>query len=185
MCGENDSENGRGISPALSFSMRRANLDDLPALLTVQARCYSPQMNEPETVWRQRLQQAAALCWIAESGGAIHAYLAAYPARLGHVTALDGDFSPPPLADCLYLHDLAVSPAASGSGLGKALLARALHTARDRGWRHAALVCVQDAAGFWQGQGFAMTTLSNPAARAALASYPGPARYMTRPLSND
>lgn len=100
MCGENDSENGRGISPALSFSMRRANLDDLPALLTVQARCYSPQMNEPETVWQRRLQQAAALCWIAESGGAIHAYLAAYPARLGHVTALDGDFAPPPLADC-------------------------------------------------------------------------------------
>lgn len=182
MHSENGSENGRGISPALSFSLRRANLDDLPALLAVQAQCYIPQMHEPETVWRQRLQQAAALCWLAESGGAIHAYLAAYPARLGHVTALDGGFSPPPLADCLYLHDLAVSPAASGSGLGKALLARALHTAQDRGWRHAALVCVQDAAGFWQRQGFAATALSDSTAQAALASYPGPARYMTRLL---
>jgi ribosomal protein S18 acetylase RimI-like enzyme len=179
---ENGRKNGRGTSLALSFALRRANLDDLPALLAVQAQCYSPQMNEPETVWRQRLQQAAALCWLAESGGAIHAYLAAYPARLGHVTALDGDFAPPPLANCLYLHDLAVSPDASGSGLGKALLTRALHTAQERGWRHAALVCVQDAAGFWQGQGFAATALPDSTAQAALASYPGPACYMTRPL---
>ena len=53
---------------------------------------------------------------------------------------------------------------------------------RKHGWRHAALVCVQDAYAFWQGQGFSAPATLAPAAQAALASYPGPARYMTRQL---
>ena len=166
------------------FSLRRAQPADLPAILAVQAQCYAPQLNEPPSIWQQRLQHPAALCWVAEAQAtaAPLAYLAGYPACLGSITALNGDFLPATAANCLYLHDLAVSPVANGHGLGGALVAEALRMAHARQWPHAALVCVQDAAPFWHKQGFTVTEPATGESRAALATYPGAARYMTRAL---
>ena len=85
------------------FSLRRAQPADLPAILAVQAQCYAPQLNEPPSIWQHRLQHPAALCWVAEAQAtaAPLAYLAGYPACLGSITALNGDFSPATAANCL------------------------------------------------------------------------------------
>ncbi len=168
--------------PESVFHLRPAQAADLAAILAVQRQCYLPSMNEDGATWAGRLAAAAGFVWVGEQAGEIGAYLATYPSQLGKVTPLGGAFALATGADCLYLHDLAVAPGAAGRGLGARLVACALAAARRHGWRHAALVCVQDAYTFWQRQGFSEPATLAPAAQAALASYPGPARYMTRPL---
>ncbi len=163
------------------IAFRPMQAADLPAILAVQRLCYPAEMNEDATTWRQRLASAAAFSWVAEDVTGVCAYLACYPSRLGKVTSLGDDFLIAETADCLYLHDLAVAPAATGRGLGGALVRQALQAARGLGLAHAALVCVQDAFSFWQAQGFADHPGLSPAGATALASYPGPARYMSRP----
>lgn len=153
---------------------------DLPAILSVQRLCYVPEMNEDGSTWHGRLAAAADFCWVAEMAGEVCAYLATYPSRLDKVTPLGGEFVVAEAPDCLYFHDLAVAPAASGSGLGTLLVEHALQAAQRQGLAHAALVCVQDAFAFWQRRGFAERLGVAPAATAALATYPPPARYMWR-----
>ncbi|WP_341743343.1 GNAT family N-acetyltransferase [Azonexus hydrophilus] len=161
--------------------LRPSHPADLPSILAVQRLCYPPSMNEDAATWQQRLDTAGEFAWVAEKHGEICAYLATYPSRLGKVTPLGGVFELAGSADCLYFHDLAVSPSAAGCGLGAALVGHALQAARQRGLAHAALVCVQAAFSFWQRQGFVDHDKLSPAGATALATYPGPARYMSRP----
>lgn len=160
-------------------AMRTADLD---AILDVQAACYPPAMREPAAVVLARMLAALDTCVVAEDDHGVCAYLFAYPGRLGSVTPLDGSFAPAPDADTLYLHDLSVAPRAHRRGLARALVGHGLALGRQRGLHASALVSVQDTAGFWSGLGYRASSLACPAARAALASYPGSAQYMTRPL---
>lgn len=150
---------------------------DLPAVLAIQQVCYPPSMNEAGATIRDRLACAPTLAWVAVLDKAPAAYLMTYPSKMGKVTPLGGAFDIPEDPDCLYFHDLAVSPTASGHGLGSALVRHALASSH---WPMAALVCVQDARRFWIQQGFA--DVAPPEARQAahLATYPGMARYMLR-----
>src|SRR4051794_7638055 len=88
---------------------------DIPAVMQIQAECYSLLMQESETVFRARLALTPATCWIwsADVQGA-GAYLFSYPSSKDIVTALDHPFKIPAAPDCLYLHDLAVAPGARG-----------------------------------------------------------------------
>lgn len=165
-----------------SATLRPMQPNDLPAVLSVQRLCYVLEMNENGDIWRDRLAAAADFAWVAEIGGAVCAYLATYPSRLDKLTPLGGEFVVAAGADCLYFHDLAVAPAASGSGLGARLVEHALQAAQRHGLAHAALVCVQDAFAFWQHHGFAERQPVATAAAAALASYPPPARYLWRSI---
>jgi len=167
--------------PCTKPTLRPLCLADLPALLAVQRQCYRPEMNEDDATWRKRLSAAAAFAWVAEIDRKVCAYLATYPSQLGKVTPLGGEFVLAETADCLYFHDLAVAPSAAGNGLGAALAGQALQAAREHGLAHAALVCVQDALSFWQRQGFVEYRALTPAGDAALGTYPGPARYLSRP----
>lgn len=156
---------------------------DLDALLAVQAACYPPSMREAAGVLQGRMRTAAASCVVAEDGEGVCGYLFAYPSRLGKLTPLGADFAPTPDADTLYLHDLAVAPRAHGLGLGRSLGTRLLAQARAQGLSWSALVSVQDTAAFWAALGYAALDTACPTARAALASYPGAARYMVRALA--
>lgn len=167
--------------PSAKLTLRPMCLADLPALLAVQRQCYRPEMNEDDAIWRRRLSAATAFAWVAQIDRKVCAYLATYPSQLGKVTPLGGEFVLSETADCLYFHDLAVAPSAAGNGLGVALVGQALQAARQRGLAHAALVCVQDALSFWQRRGFVEYRALTPAGDAALSTYPGPARYLSRP----
>ncbi|KAF1044070.1 MAG: hypothetical protein GAK38_03689 [Xylophilus sp.] len=149
----------------------------------MQAACYGSSLREPDDVWQARLARTAAHWRVAvDEGGALHAYLAAYPSVPGAVTPLHGAFSPARDAGTLYLHDLAVHPDHAGRGLGQALVAALLAQARDGGVRQAALVAVEGAAAFWERQGFAAQPAADAAMRAALAGYGEGALYMVLPL---
>ena len=160
--------------------LRPMREDDLDAVLAVQAACYPPAMQEPAAVVLARLRAAPATTLVACEGGAVCAYLFAYPSRLGQVTPLDAPFAPAASPDTLYLHDLAVAPQALGRGLGRRLAEQLLEAGRQQGLRHAALVAVQESWRFWEGLGFAHDSGRPPCA--LLATYPGSALYMTRRL---
>lgn len=155
---------------------------DIPAVLSIQLEAYSPQLQEDEAVIRARLAACPQLAWVAEDTGGVCAYLFAYQSRLGKVTPLDGEFQPHDQGDCLYLHDLAVSPRASGRGIGPALVRKKIEQARARQLRYSALVSVQDSEAFWARLGYAAHDHLDSPQLSNLASYRTPAQYMVRPL---
>ncbi|MCC2973843.1 GNAT family N-acetyltransferase [Massilia sp. IC2-476] len=152
--------------------------DDHAAVVLVQAACYPPSMQEASDVLRKRMRVAGDTCIVAEDDRGVCAYLFAYPSTLGMVTPLGAEFAPAADADTLYLHDLAVAPRVHGRGLARRLVAYLL--ARAQGLSASALVSVQDTAGFWTTLGYRP---ANSACADALATYPGQARYMVRPLT--
>ncbi len=95
---------------------------------------------------------------------------------------LDGDFKQYPEADCLYLHDLAVSRRAAGRGIGPALVSRNLEQASRQQIRYSALVSVQESEAFWSRLGYSAHTELEPRQVDNLASYRLPAVYMVRAL---
>lgn len=162
--------------------IRAMRAHDLDAILAVQAACYPPSMREAAGVVLARMGVAADGCIVAEDEEGVCGYLFAYPSRLGKLTPLGADFRPAPDADTLYLHDLSIAPRAHGRGLARRLVGHLLAQARQRGLASSALVAVQDSAAFWTALGYEAVASACPEARAALASYPGVARYMVRAL---
>lgn len=153
---------------------------DIPAVMQIQAQCYAPELHERESVVRRRLAQNPAQCWVAEDAEGVCAYLFAYPSRLGSITPLDGDFARHAEPDCLYLHDLAVARRAAGRGVGPRLVSHGLQQGQRQSLPWAALVAVQDSAGFWMRQGFSQEPALDERQRACLDSYRVAARYLVR-----
>ena len=162
--------------------VRDMRADDLDAVLAIQLACYGAGFVEDGVLIARRLAASPHTGWVAEHGGAVRAYLAAYPSQRGKLTPLHGDFEVAPDADALYLHDLAVHPEASGLGLGPRLVRHAWTRALRAGWRHSTLVSVQASVGFWERQGYAATVPADDAQQARLATYPGDSVYMARRL---
>jgi GNAT superfamily N-acetyltransferase len=162
--------------------LRAMRREDLDAVLAVQASCYPPSMQEAASVLLRRLRAAEETCVLAEDREGVCAYLFAYPSRLGALTPLGADFEQAPHADTLYLHDLSVAPRMHGRGLARRLVAHLLAQAGGAGMAWSALVSVQDSAAFWTALGYAPADAGGVAARAALGTYPGGARYMVRAL---
>lgn len=152
---------------------------DLPAALALQARVYPAFLVEPEDAFASRLGVAAPYSLVAEQDGVLLGYLLAHgapaeaPAPVGAL--LDRTFG----GDVLFLHDLAVSPAARGQGVGGALLEHALARAAADGLHRAELVAVEGAHAYWRSMGFA-ETVASPALAAKVAGYGAAARWMTR-----
>lgn len=171
------------MQSAYPCRIRAILLEDLDAVLAVQAACYPPSMQEGAGVVLARIRAAGDSCAVAEDAAGVCGYLFAYPSLLGKVTPLGAPFVPASMADTLYLHDLGVAPRAHGQGLARRLAAHLLGRALERGLAFSALVSVQDSAGFWTALGYAPREADSLEARAALASYPGAARYMVRALT--
>ena len=155
----------------------------LPGLLQVQRACYGDIYNETAEVYARRLASPAQCSLVLERAGRVCAYLAAYDAARGKVTALHGEFETVPQPDTLYLHDMAVLPELAGQGLARALLEPLWHHATTRGLRVSALVAVQGSQGFWEHHGYTALALTEAAQRQRLAAYGEGAVYMQRPLA--
>jgi len=173
----------------MSHHYRPMRPDDLAAVLAVQAAAYPLALHESAATFAQRLATAPDCAWVAEvlpseaSGKRIDicAYLFGYRSQLGALTPLGGDFQPKASGDCLYLHDLAVSPSAAGGACGKKLVHTAWQAAGQAGLRHSALVALSEAAGYWTRLGYQPAALSAHQ-QAHLLSYPSGAAYMVKML---
>ena len=163
--------------------MRALALADLPAALAIQSATYPAFLLEDERAFASRFDLAATYCLAATQDGALIAYLLAHgwprraPPAVG--TVLDTAAA----SEVLFIHDLAVSPAARGSGIGRTLVARAFALAAADGLETAELIAVEGAAGYWRALGFADAATSADLA-AKVAAYGPSARWMTRPIND-
>lgn len=154
---------------------------DLPAVAALAAAIHVAHP-EDDAVFAERLALFPAGCLVLEEAGEIAGYVLAHPWRR---------LAPPPLdtllgalpadADCLYLHDVALAPAARGRGAAAAVLERLATLARESHLPGIALVAVCGTPPFWIRQGF--VAVDAPSLAAKLASYGAGARLMERPLA--
>ncbi|CAO3421035.1 N-acetyltransferase family protein [Azospirillum argentinense] len=118
----------------------------------------------------------------AEAGGPCIGYIVMHPGRLGVPPPLDSPLGAlPEVPDCLYLHDVALLPAARGLGLGVAALERMNALAARQGFRWLALTSTPGARAFWDAQGF-LPHDGGAGLAVKLASYGGGMTYMTKPV---
>ncbi len=160
--------------------VRPMALPDLGAVLDIQRACYGEDFLEGADVITRRITSSVGLSCVAERGGRVCAYLAAYRSHPGKLTPLHGDFETAPEPDTLYLHDLAVHPEASGLGLAQALVRHLWAHGAALGLAGSALVSVQGSQDFWARLGYRVQALGDPGQQQRLASYGAGACYMVR-----
>lgn len=161
--------------------IRLMQSSDLPAVVKLQDRCYSAELFEPAELVKRRYLAFPQSCWVATYQDKLWGYLFCYPSLLGKVNPLAADFSPVAQADCLYLHDMAVSSDARGQGVAQQLLAAAEQHAQQLSLSALTLVAVQNSASYWQQRGFSPVGSLTQEALAHLASYSGQqAQYLAK-----
>ncbi|AWJ89588.1 N-acetyltransferase [Azospirillum baldaniorum] len=164
-------------------AMETADLDRVMAI----AEVVHPDYPEDRAVFAERLALYPDGCAMAEAFGVEAAgpcigYIVMHPGRLGVPPPLDSPLGAlPEVPDCLYLHDVALLPAARGLGLGVAALERMNALAARQGFRWLALTSTPGARAFWDAQGFRPHD-GGAGLAAKLASYGGGMTYMTKPV---
>lgn len=146
------------------------------------AKIVHPAYPEDIAVATERLALFPQGCFIAEGEAGPLGYAISHPMILGRPAPLDSLLGGlPTKADCLFLHDIALTARARGLGLGRLLIARLREVATRQGLARLALVSVNNSQAYWQAQGF--EALAPDAALATkLASYGDDAAYMARVL---
>ncbi|QQS15055.1 MAG: GNAT family N-acetyltransferase [Rhodospirillales bacterium] len=110
-------------------------------------------------------------------GGAVVGYGIAHPWTLRDVPKLDHVLGAlPPTPDCVFIHDVAILPAARGHRASAAFVERMRDIARGLDIRALALVSVYDTRPVWSRYGF--RAVDDAALAPALAPYGADARYM-------
>ena len=164
------------------LTIRALGASDMPAVMQVQAQCYTAI--EPESLQSMRAKREAApqLCRGAWLGGALIGYLSAVPVRGLELPALDSRRCIVAAdADTLYLHDLALLPAARGSGAGLALVRQVTAAGARLGLGRALLVAIQGSVPYWRRHGFDVVA-GTAQVQTKLISYGADARLMQRAL---
>jgi len=138
----------------MTFTIRAMELSDLVSIERIQAEAYGNYFLESSDIIAQRFHASPATAWVAERDGFVCAYLVGYLSNVGKINPLDATFTPLADANCLYLHDLALSKNAQGFGVAKQLIQVATQYALERVVTALALLSVQNSKAFWQNIGF-------------------------------
>lgn len=128
---------------------------DLPAVLRIAAAVH-PGYPEGAAVFAERLALFPAGAWLLAEGGVALGYALAHPWPAGQAVPLDTLLGALPASGerLLYLHDLALLPAARGRGQGAAAVALLRGVAVRAGLAGLGLVALPGTARFWRAQGF-------------------------------
>lgn len=160
--------------------IRHAAHGDLPAIMDIQARCYSAIVPESNASMGAKLAASPATCFVAEGCGGIEAYLLALPWHFHNPPCLDAaECRLPEAPDTLYLHDLAVAPEARGSGAAAELVQAFLAAQARLGLPRASLIAIQESASWWARHGFRPVSVDAHLAQ-RLTTYGAGACYMQR-----
>lgn len=163
--------------------IRPMQKQDLNSLIDIQLACYQGDHIESLPSFAAKLKAAPAFCWVAEKDNTVLAYAIAMPNTFGTVAPLDAHhYELPSETESLYLHDIAVSPAARKLGLANVLLDTLLEKATDQQYQKAFLVAVEGASSYWQRHGFMPSEIS-ASMKQKLARYGDDAVYMHKNLS--
>jgi|GEM_PF-1351155 len=124
--------------------IRALSHSDLADVARIQRECYGHGFIESVDSFAAKLAANAEFSFLATRQNVAVGYVVAFPWAFGEIPALNGlEYSIPPNADSLYIHDIAVVPTARGTGTARLLLDTVLSTARSKGYRRAFLVAVQ------------------------------------------
>jgi GNAT superfamily N-acetyltransferase len=127
---------------------------DWPAIDRIQRECFPPSAIESREVLQSLSQHSPGSCLIAETDSPL-GYVLAHPWIPADLPPIKASLPPIPAnASCLFFHDLAITPAARGTGLAHRLVEEVLAWARQRGLAEGSLVSVQESRRFWARYGF-------------------------------
>ena len=133
---------------------RAMRAEDLPAVVAI-ADAVHGDFTEPIAVYAERLALYPDGCRVFEVEGAVAGLLVTHPWHEGAVPKIGALIGALPAeADIYYLHDIALLPAARGTGAGAAATTFVLAQAKAAGCREIRLVAVNGADRYWAAQGF-------------------------------
>jgi predicted N-acetyltransferase YhbS len=151
---------------------------DIPAVLEIQAVCYTEVTPESNESLHAKLSASQSTCFIACLEGDIVGYLISLPWEFSSPPVLNAETCRLPLSpNCLYLHDLAVTPGARRFGTGRALVEAYLAQLKRLALGRASLIAVQRSAPYWERYGFRAVPLAE-SLRTKLSSYGEDVKYM-------
>lgn len=128
---------------------------DLPQVNAIAARVH-PDYPEDAAVFAERLALYPQGCHVLEDeAGVLDGYVISHPWHDAGPPALNSLLHRlPPAPTAYYIHDIALLPAARGSGAAEAIVTALIEQARQRGLSSVALVAVNGSEAFWQKYGF-------------------------------
>src|SRR5690606_331761 len=137
------------------MQIRRLSPNDLEHVSRIQQECYSGRFIEPADSFAAKLSAAPDFCYLAVHNNTPVGYVVALPWVFGDIPDLGGlEYAVPEHADGLYIHDIAVAPAARQEGVARELLNAVLNAARLKGYRGVFLVAIKGASSYWERHGF-------------------------------
>lgn len=161
------------------ITIRTVQASDLPAIMAIQASCYTEIVPESEQSMGAKLRASPATCFVALLENTVVGYLISLPWEFANPPSLDAPTCElPAKPDCLYLHDLAIAPQARSAGGAPALVQAFLAQLAVLELERASLIAIQGSAPYWQRYGFQPATIS-PSLRMRIASYGNNVEYMS------
>lgn len=137
-----------------TFKVRNLNNEDILGVMSLQKRVYTNDLQEDITVFIEILNVFPEGVFGVFDGDNLAGYLFSHPYLLNQVKPLNCKLYLTGEENCLYLHDMAISPDYQGKGLTKQLFERFLFTSDKNGFESQCLVAVQNSAEFWGKFGF-------------------------------
>lgn len=171
----NDHANG-----AQQIFIRPMQPEDLSDILQIQSACYTEVEPESCQSLLAKLRASPSTCFIASHRGEIIAYLIALPCRFNNPPSLNAlSCEVPADPDCLYLHDVAVSPSARGAGVARSLVENFFRQLGELKLARATLIAVQGSVPYWRQFGFESVKLTG-SLLAKIETYGIQVEYMQR-----
>ena len=136
-------------------ALRPMQASDLDAVLRIQQQCYPEALHESHATLSAKQCLAPDWCWVASHEATVQAYVFAHPWHDGAPPELDRPLpSLPEPAGLLFIHDLAVHPAARGLGLARILTQQLYQQADQHGLAAGRLIAIPGASDYWHQLGF-------------------------------
>lgn len=126
---------------------------DLSAVMAMQERAYVPDLHEPRSLFSSMMDAEGGITLGSVHKGEMRGYLFAYPVQHSRTDFYDGPRAEYD-AGIIYLHDMAIDPAAQGSGIGKALYDAFEAEAKTKGIHTIIANAIDGRLEFWEKQGF-------------------------------
>ena len=154
---------------------------DLPAMLAI-ADIVHPRYPEDPAVFAERLALYPAGCLVLMREATPVGYIVSHPWRYKQLPPLNSLLGALPAnPTTYYIHDIALLPAARGTGGANAVVTHLVTHALSHGFPNISLTAVNDSVAFWRRQGFALA--AGAALAETLRSYGADARFMMRRLA--
>jgi ribosomal protein S18 acetylase RimI-like enzyme len=137
---------------------------------------------EDDAVFAERLRLHPAGCLVLDLDGRAAGYVLSHPWIDNEPPELNSLIEAiPDEPSTYYIHDVALLPAARGSGAASRLAEHLTDLARATKLANMSLVAVNNSTVFWERHGFRV--VEDPRLARKLSSYDGAARFMTKRLT--